>query len=252
MASNFANGYAPRGWLDDPTSEAYLAAHGAAALETFGLWRETVKARYASTAPEDALVWIGEARQLARAPAEVTADYRLRLARSFEIHEDRTTKDAYRHALEPLGVDPANVVVWNDHEDTFLPATVPDVQWWSRVIVIVDCRSGPWTAPLWSGSAVWSDEEVWGIEGMTQIELAFLRSHIRRWKWAGAFPLGMAFIFDTFDLATEWKALTWVGAPINDVAVMPLGRVWGWNEAVYLSAPDLWSADEAWADVFTF
>lgn len=252
MPNNFANGYAPRGWLDDPTSQAYLSAHGDACLETFGVWRDTVKVRYASTAPEDALVWIGEARQLDRGPEEVTADYRLRLARCFEIHEDRTTKDCYRHALEPLGVDPANVAVWNDYEDTFVPATPPDTQWWSRVIVAVDCSAGPWTAPIWSGSAVWSDEEVWGIEGMTQNELTFLRRFIRRHKWSGAYPLGMAFIFDTatFDLSTDWKALAWVGS--TDVAVMPLGRVWGWNEAVYASSPDLWSDSEVWTDVFTF
>ena len=233
MANNFANGYAPRGWLDDPTSQAYLAAHGAACLEGFAVWRDTVKVRYASTAPEDALVWIGEARQLERGPTEATADYRLRLARCFEIHEDRTTKDAYRHALEPLGVDPADVYVWNHYE-----AGVGIH--WSTVWIVVDSTAGPWTASPECDDGLTLDAGlVFDISGLTTNMLTYLRRFIRRHKWTGAYPVAIWVVLSgqCFDMGLSADGGLVCDDGTNDTAIIPLGRVWDQETLFWDAAP---------------
>jgi len=244
---------APRGgWLRDAASQAWLGAMGGAVSTSQVLWRETVKARFASTAPEDALVLIGDTRQIERAPRETAAAYRARLQRCFELHTERTTPDAYRNALEPLGVEAAQVAVWSDYQDSILPAVPGTPAWWSRVTVVIDARTGPWTAPVWDAGAVWSEDEVWGIGGMIPTEVAWLRRTIRRWKWAGAFPLAIVIIFggDVWGLETVWSdSAVWSDDPA-EVAVLPLGRVWGFNEAVYGAPPDQWTESEVWRDPF--
>jgi hypothetical protein len=242
------------GWLRDDASKAWLRAQGGAVSDTLALWKAGVKQRYASTCGEDALPLLGDSRQISQAPGETTASHRARLRRAFEIHTDRTTKMAYKHIFEALGFDPAQVTVWSDWEDSLLPATPGDDPWWSRVTVVVDARTGPWSAPVWTDDAVWTETEVWGIEGATQAQIQWLRQQIRKTKWAGAYPLAVVFIFggDVWGLETVWSdSAVWSEDPAS-VAVLPLGHVWGFNEAVYGAPPDLWNDSEVWKDAFTF
>lgn len=245
---------APRGlFLRDPISQAYLSASGGTVADTTALVRAGILQRYARTCDDTALAAIGDTRGLERAPREAADAFRTRCARTIEIHQAIGTKEAYQEALLPLGIAPENIVVWNDHEDTILPATSPDTPWWSRCMVIVDSTSGPWSAPVWSEDDMWSEDDVWGIEGITRSEVIYLRRIIRQWKWAAAYPLALVIIFDNtpWPLSTNWSSTTaWVGD--TDVAIMPIGRVWGFNEAVYGSPPELWMADEAWHDNFDF
>jgi hypothetical protein len=245
---------APAGlFLRDRVSQALLAALGGMVADTTALVREGVLQRFARTADETALVEIGETRQMERAPGESAEDYQHRLAAPIDWHSARGAKQGLVEVFGPLGVELSKVVVWDDHEDTILPATPPDIQWWSRCMIVVDMSGGPWSAPVWSDSAVWSDSEVWGIEGATQLDIAYLRRTIRKNKWTGAYPLALVLIFDTttYDLSATWSAsYAWVGDPA--VAVMPLGRAWGWNETVYAAPDDQWSDSEVWADAFTF
>lgn len=247
-----ARDLAPRGWLRDDTSQAWLTGLGGAVSASLVLLRNSVKVRFASTAPEDALVHIGDTRQIERAPRETATNYRTRLRRCFDIHAARTTADAYREALLPLGVDGADVAVWSDWQDSIMPADPGTPAWWSRVTVVVDATVGPWTAPIWEDGAVWSESEVWGIGGMTPAEVAWLRRTIRKWKWAGAYPLAVVIIFggDAWGLETVWSAsAVWSDDPAS-VAVLPLGMAWGFNETVYGAPPDLWSDDAVWQDPF--
>jgi hypothetical protein len=247
---DYAKDLAPRGFLRDPTSQSYLGALGGAVSDTLALYRGGVESRFARTAPDDGLPYIGDARQIERAPLETEDDYRARLQRSFEIHSARTTKDAYVLALEPLGVSADNIRVYNDYENKLLSITPPDTAWWSRVLLVIDSTDGPWTQPVWDPNDVWDPDAVWGVDGLTQAEVKYLRRQIRRHKWAGAFPYGMVIIFDntTWPIDTDWSSnLAWIGDPT--VVVAPLGRTWGWNEAIY-GTPDLWMTDEVWRDPF--
>jgi hypothetical protein len=260
MASDFrsqAADMAPRGagaWLRDDASQAWLRGLGGAVSDSMALWREGVKVRFVRTAPSDALAELCDTRQIERAPRETEDAIRARLQRCFEIHQTRGTKDAYVEALLPLLVDAENIVVRNDYEDSIMPA-VPGVDpWWSRVMVVIDSRSGPWFAPAWDDGGVWSEEEVWDIGDMTPAESTWLRRTIRRWKWAGAYPLAIVIIFggSAWGLETVWSdSDVWTDVPA-EVAVIPLGHVWGFNEAVYGAPPEMWTESGVWKDAFDF
>ncbi len=243
MVDNYATHYAPRGWLDDATSQAYLGSHGVAVLTTLGLWKEGVKCRFASTAPADALPWIGDARQLEQAPEESTDEYRDRLQRAFEIHEDRTTDDAYRHALEPLGVAPELVAVWNHYE-----AGVGDH--WSNVYIVADMTGGdPWTVDLWDDGE-WDDEGVWDFDGLLAAQVTFARRYIRRWKWAGAYPVAIWVWVDgdVWDAGDAWDSGVWA----DDGLALPilLGHIWDEGELIYGGPEQCWDDGSVWEEAF--
>ena len=254
---DYAEQLAPRGgWLSDDASKAWLRAQGGAVSTSLALWREGRRARFASTAPEDALPLIGDNRQIERAPRETPVRYRGRLRRCFEIHEARSTPLAYKEAFKPFyGLNATQyMTVANDYEDSVIPAPPGADPWWSRVTVIIDMTAGPWSTPLWDDGAVWSDDEVWGLFGPTWDEIKFLRRTIRKWKWAGALPLAIVFIFGgaVWGLETVWSdSDVWSDDPA-DVAVMPMAHVWDFNTEVYGAPPDLWSDDGVWLDVYDF
>lgn len=268
MADTFrehAQELAPRGlFLRDRVSQALLSALGGAVADTTALVKEGVLQRFARTCDATALVKVGDTRGLERAPRETDAAFRARCAAAWEWHEARGTKSAYVKALEVLGVDAANVLVWNYYEDCGIPAPWYASPWWSLVTVVVDSSGGPWTAPVWldDGSDVWSDdvqdEGVWGLDGMTVAELAWLRNTIRKGKWSGAFPLAIYVILSgsVWGDGSTWSDSvpdTWsdVGA---DVAVLALSHVWGEEEWLYGAPPPVWddSGADVWEEAFTF
>lgn len=243
----FAQQLAPRGWLDDATSQAYLGAHGDAVSTTLALWVDGVKVRFASTAPEDALPWIGDMRQLERAPRETTDEYRDRLQRCFEIHSERATKNAYRHALEPVNVDPAAVTVWSHYE-------VGVGEWWSEPSVIVDTRETPWELDMWDGvGAEWDDGGVWDLNGLLWNEVHFFRRMIRRWKWAGDYPVAIwAWLSgEIWDEGSVWDEFDDVWGDVVGVALpILLGYTWDQGEWLYGDLPETWDDGSEWEQAF--
>ena len=240
-----AGQYAPRGiWLRDTTSQDYLRALGGAVADSLALHREATEARFARTAPEDALPFVGDNRQLERAPGETVADYRLRLPRAFEIHGDRTVDDGYRHALEPLGIAPADVYVYGETE----VGEHPD--WYSEVFVFVDSTSGPWTLGVWDGvDDVWDDGGLWDLDGLDVAGIAYIRRTIRRYKWAGAYPVRL-FAWLSGGLWTPgdaWTPATW--HTLGRAIPILLGRTWD-EDQEYSGVPDLWDDGGPWDDNF--
>jgi len=221
---------APRGgWLRDPASQAWLGALGGAVSTSQALWRETVKARFASTAPEDALVLIGDTRQIERAPREEAAAYRARLQRCFEIHEKRGTDDAYREALLPLGVAGEDVRPFS-WCDVHLGA------WWSTVWITVDSRSGPWTsAPLADDGNAADDGTLCDITGLIDTEIHWLRRQIRKWKWAGAFPVAIWVVLS--GVYTDLGLIADSGVQADDgpfqSTIIRLGNLWDQEASIY-------------------
>ena len=236
--------YAPRGvWLRDDTTRDYLSSLGGAVADSLELYRHAVEVRYARTAPDDALPLIGDNRQLPQAPGETDDDYRLRLPRAFEIHGDRTLADAYRHALEPLGVDPGRVTVYGETE-------VAEHDWYSEVFVFVDSTGGPWTLGVWDGVGdEWDDGGLWDVDGLTVDQVAFARRHIRKHKWAGAYP---ARLFATLSGAVwtpgdPWDPAAWHVA--GTAIPILLGHTWD-EDLEYSGVQDLWDDGGAWDDNF--
>jgi hypothetical protein len=239
---------APRGgWLRDPASQAWLGAMGGAVSASQALWRETVKARFASTAPEDALVLIGDTRQIERAPRETAAAYRLRLARCFEWHSERTTKDGYRNVLEALGVDPDDCHVWNDYEGGL-------GQWWSEVWIVADSTAGPWGMPNELDAGLTLDSGlVLDMSGITHDEIAWIRRQFRKVKWAGAYPVA---IFAVLEGQALDMGLTLDSGLLLDVdttvAVIPIGHVWDQETLLWGTPPAVLDAGKTLDDPFTW
>ena len=239
-----AGQYAPRGiWLRDTTSQDYLRALGGAVADSLALWRESVEVRFARTAPEDALPFVGDNRQLERAPGETVADYRLRLPRAFEIHGDRTVDDGYRHALEPLGIAPADVYVYGETE----VGEHPD--WYSEVFVFVDSTAGPWSELLWDSGWNWDDGTIWDVQGLTVAQLAFARRMIRRFKWAGAYPARLFIWLDggLWTPGDAWTPADW--HTLGRAVPIKLGRTWD-EDQESSGVPDLWDSGWMWDDNF--
>ena len=235
--------YAPRGvWLRDDTTRDYLSSLGGAVADSLELYRHAVEVRYARTAPDDAPPLVGDNRQLAQAPGESEADYRLRLPRAFEIPGDRTLADAYRHALEPLGVLPGRVTVYGETE-------VAEHDWYSEVFVFVDSTAGPWTALLWDSGWMWDDGTIWDIDGLTVAQLAFARRHIRKHKWVGAYPtrLFIQMAGTVWTPGDPWTPAAWHTA--GDAVPIKLGRTWD-EDLEYSGVPDLWDSGWMWDDNF--
>lgn len=236
--------YAPRGvWLRDDTTRDYLSSLGGGVADSLELYRHAVEVRYARTAPDDALPLIGDNRQLPQAPGETDEDYRLRLPRAFEIHGDRTLADAYRHALEPIGVSPDLVTVYGETE----VGEHPD--WFSLVFVFVDSTAGPWTALLWDSGWNWDDGTIWDIDGLTVAQLAFVRRHIRKHKWVGAYPtrLFIQMAGTGWTPGDPWTPAAWHTA--GDAVPIKLGHTWD-EDLEYSGVPDLWDSGWMWDDSF--
>jgi hypothetical protein len=247
MADTFretAQELAPRGlFLRDATSQAYLEALGGAVADTTTLVREGVWARWARTAPDDALVLIGDTRQIEQAPGETKTAYRRRLTEAWEIHQARGTKTAYKNVLEPLGVDPTLVFVWNHYETGV-------GNWWSNVYVVVDMTLGdPWTVDLWD-DGTWDDGGVWDFDGLLATQVTYIRRTIRKWKWAGAFPVAIWVWLsgDVWDAGDTWDSGVWADAGV--ALPILLGHVWDESELIYGEPPEKWDDGSTWEEAF--
>ena len=222
------------GWLSDPASKAWLRAQGGAVSDTLALWKAGVKQRYASTCGEDNLPNVGDSRQLEQAPGETAAAYRLRLVRAFEIHTDRTTPRAYKHVLEPLGVDPADVYVWAHYEAGI-------GLWHSQTRVVVDSRSGPFTtAPIADDDILCDSGVLCDITGLVADMVAYIRRNVRKTKWAGAYPVGIWIVLsgDAWaDMGLTADSGVLCDSGPFERAIMPLGRVWDQEEMLWGEPP---------------
>lgn len=225
---------APRGgWLRDNTSQAYLGALGGTVSDSLALWREGVKARFASTCPADALVHLGDTRQIERAPRETEEAYRVRLRRAFEIHALRGTPGAWAELLAPLGVDADTVYPWNWYE--ILLGT-----WWSTLWPAVDSRSGPWGGPHEADDGTTCDEgALCDISGIVDSEVHWIRRQVRRWKWAGAYPvaiwIALGGVYTDIGLTADSGILCDDGP--FERAILRLGNVWDQETELFGEPP---------------
>lgn len=234
---DFARKLAPRGlWLRDAVSQSYLGGIGGFVEGNIGIWRETAKMRFALHAPDDALPMIGDARQLERAPRETVEAYRARLRRSFEIHGDRTSPDAYRHALEPLGVAPTDVFPWSWFEAGI-------GAWWSTVWIVVDATGGtPWGPAYECDAGLFCDTGILcDVSGLNVDEVGFLRRTIRRWKLASAFPVGLWIVLS--GQCCDMGLFCDAGLECDDgddaTAIIPLGKVTEQENLLWGAGPPL-------------
>ena len=78
----------------------------------------------------------------------------------------------------------------------------PTAPWWSKFVIEIDSRSGPWsTLGTWGDledeGTTWGDldanDYLWGST-ITSRDLAYMRRMVRRWKPIGSYPLHIAVI----------------------------------------------------------
>lgn len=246
MADTFrehAQELAPRGmFLRDRVSQALLSALGGAVADTNALVREGVLQRFARTADETALVYIGDTRQMEQAPEESAADYRRRLTTPITWHSARGTKAGLVEVFGPLGVEAEKVVVWNHYETGV-------GNWWSNVYIVADMRDGPWTVDVWD-DGVWDDGGVWDLNGVTSAEIAYMRRTIRKNKWVSAYPIAL-WVWtggDIWDAGDTWDSGVW--ADSGDVYAILLGYHWDQSELLYGDVPETWDDGSTWEEAF--
>ncbi len=178
-------------WLaDDEVGRPYQEVLGAGQDTELRKLKDAVLATFTPSAPDDALPLLERDLLIEQAPGEANADFRVRLTAAVDITYWWGTKKAYKDLLEPLGIDPADVVVLNNYETSFGEQAEP---WWSCVWPLIDSTAGPWEPDAWDAPGdVWdASGDMWDLS-MTTFEAEYIKRTIRRSKSPGAYP---AFMF---------------------------------------------------------
>ncbi len=91
------------GWLQTPKNAAWLRASGDVKDSLVERAKSAVKARFAATAPRDALDSLGSERQIERGPSESDTDYAARVAGAWETWQYGGTALGVLTALSEAG-----------------------------------------------------------------------------------------------------------------------------------------------------
>lgn len=200
--------------------------------------------------PPDALGPASRERQIERAPAETDPQHRARLLAAWDIWNEAGTPSWASNELKPIGVGPANVLVFYE----------PQADWdvdenagnWSRFVIVLKKTAVwgapgaewgewtwgqqlPWTEKKW-GSWTWNGDEAtgkttWGSSA-SAAEVAAIRRSLRKRK--AGHEVGVYLVLD-FGEHQVWGAKTW-GAP---------GGTWGSKSAH-------WLLGQFWGDKYVF
>lgn len=172
-----------------------------------------------NTSPSDALPVIAHERNIRRVAMETDDSFRIRLANAWVLWGEAGTVTFADNALEPLGLDPADVTIMAQKDWTAPPDTT---DFFSRFWVICE-DPAPWTQLLWGGF-VWSDGSTWGSSA-THDEVISSIQVIWDWKAGHEVPVSILLAWDWF-----WGWGVW-GAPAGvwgtHIATWPAGKFWG-------------------------
>lgn len=153
--------------------------------------RAAAKIRYPSTCPDDALGYVGEARNIPRYRRESAASYREVVANAWEVWEKAGTKRAISDAVVRLGYTAPLILGW--HEASLLAPgpPAPYENWWTAFWVVITpnpygTRSWGDAGLTWGGtvsSPIGNPDAVatWGSTA-NALDVAEIRSAVRKWK----------------------------------------------------------------------
>lgn len=175
---------------------------------------QAVKARFAGTAPEDSLQYIGQERLLTQGPTESAAAYRARLLAAWAAWAQAGTRTGIIAALNALGYP--NVAVIEDNKYNIAsspPATgfSPGAEWWRFMVVINQPHA--FTLPsVYGDGNTWGNGRKWGIGGPPGA-IDAIRAVINLWKppHAQLVNLIIAITGNVWGASGTWGSNTWGG-----------------------------------------
>jgi len=148
--------------------------------------RQANHARWTRSCHDDALGAIGITRDIERYFNDSPTQYRGRLARAFEIHEEDGTEPGVDAALAEFGFGAAQVYEdWQWHR--------PPQPWWSQgwIWFPAGSHSVTKTTQTYGDGSNYGDGDLYGVQGITLAEVDGLRRLVKKHKRA-------SFIFREF------------------------------------------------------
>ncbi len=186
--------YAPS-WLQGVNGQLWNRVLGLMKQATVEAAKEAVKARFAATAPLDALHVLLEDRGLDPAWRESETSVRTRIKRAWSTWQKAGTKAGMGEALELAGY--TNYEIREQPQDGTLG-------WWQFEVWLFP--PFPWTDDYladgrWDDAGVWDDGGVWAPD-LPPEDLARLRLIVRKWKPTHAECRGIVIVH----AGVEWDA----------------------------------------------
>lgn len=140
--------------------------------------RQAIRARAASVAPIDAYPRIGANTNIERFANDTDATYKDRLGKAFSIWQQAGTKQGLVRALAAFGFPGAIVVEDKDWDR-------PPKPYWSQFWVVLPLG----THSVTTSTAVYGDghtygqtDFLYGVQGITTVQVDGLRRLVRKWK----------------------------------------------------------------------
>ena len=180
-----------------------------------------VKVRFPSIAPEDALDYVGDGRNIDRYCCMETDTFRDRVQRAWDLWFASGSKDLLlSEVVERQGHENVRIYAWRE-----LPGGVPDeyANWWSSFWVFIGPPTTVTAPGTWGDGTTWGDivpgnngcpdgVGVWGAEGITSYEVEQLRGGLRKWKQGHEICAELVFCSgEVWEDVTPWSSGTWGG-----------------------------------------
>lgn len=172
-------------WLQRRWGSAWLTSFGLLKDGIVESARQAARAVIIDRAPDDALVYIGQDRDLERVPDESDADYRARLREAWNIWEGAGTDAGIIAAFATLGIT-AHVRRNNQWDWDGRPGNI--ATYWARMWIVLDVH--PFTsAPTCGAGPVCGDGSICGLSGASLEYVQATRRAGRKWKSSHAWAL---------------------------------------------------------------
>jgi hypothetical protein len=166
-------------WLGGPRGQELLETQGEAKDLVVEGAKDAVKASFVEGGPDDALPYLGSARNLVRYPGDTVDGFRQRIRNAWETWTFAGVEATVLSELTLYLPDADWTIVKNRDWTPDLPPD-GDTAWWSRFWVLLD--AGPWVSDgLWDDPGRWGDEGTWDSDA-TPSEVAAVRGIVRKWK----------------------------------------------------------------------
>jgi hypothetical protein len=180
-----------------------------------------VKVRFPSIAPEDALDYVGDGRNVDRYCQTSTDVFRDRVSRAWDLWFAAGSKALLEtDVVEAQEYENVRIYAWRELEPS-VPAEYAN--WWSGFWVFIGPPTTVTAVGTWGDSTVWGDivsghdgcpdgVGVWGAEGITTFEVEQLRGGIRKWKQGHEICAEIVFISgEVWEDVPQFESGTWGG-----------------------------------------